>query len=81
VYDKWCNNPRLKVPTNNQYNQSFRSSHNARYTQRSEQLTDNVLASHLLTDKTYYSSLKDHIFKIPIVKVYKKDRVMTQTAS
>lgn len=44
-------------------------------------VADTVLGNQMLTTKTYFNSLKDHIAMIPKVPVFNKDRVTSNDPS
>lgn len=81
VYENWRNNPNILVQAQPfSANQSFRNTHNHTYKNSIQPVSDTVLANQILTNKTFFVSLKDHIAMIQQNPVYNKERV-TSTKS
>lgn len=77
LYESWRHNPHIvmKEPDNFSNNQTFRNTHNNLYKTMVQPVADTVLGNKMLTTKTYFNSLKDHIAMIPKNPVFNKDRV------
>lgn len=76
LYEKWRQNPHIKMQVETEREQSLRSSHNAHYNQQTVQkVTDSVFTKRMLGAKTYYTALKETVGMHPKRPVYHKERI------
>ena len=67
LYEKWRANPNLMISKQKVgQNKTFRETHNSMYNSGgAAQVNDKVFTDNLLSGKTYFTSLKEHVFMQP----------------
>ena len=62
LYEQWRANPHINVTAQkNIENTSFRSTYNHLFKQKSQPVNDSLLSQNMMSKKTYFTSLKEHI--------------------
>jgi len=81
LYEQWRLNPHISVQTQNKIeNSTFRSTYNHLFKLKTKPVDDTLLSQNMLSKKTYFTSLKDHIHRLPERPVFFKDRISVSTA-